>query len=128
MSANTGTTVQFQLTTSESLEQARTLLRELIDRVQTDASTGQVRPPTSLSRILVHVANIQKFAAQSSKDSANATKRLRDFANTIERLRLGGENMADAQDIRAQLIAVLRLAANQLGGNGAIPGQVFAMC
>ena len=113
--------MQFQLTTSESLDQARTLMRELIDRVQTGASAGQAHAPTSLLGMLVHIANIRKFADQSSEDPANAVKRLRDFANTIERLDHCGAHMADAQDIRVQLSAVLRLAANQLGAHGAVP-------
>jgi len=70
--------------------------------------------------MLVHVVNIQKIADQPSEDSANAIKRLRDFANTIERLDLSGENMTIAQDLRGQLIAVLRLAADQILETGAV--------
>jgi len=115
--------VKFQLTTSESLDQARTLLREMIDRVLADAPAGQAQAPTSLLHILVHIANIQKFVDQSSEDPANAVKRLRDFANKIEKR--SGEYMADTQDIRIQLIAVLRMAANQLGGHGAVAIRAF---
>jgi hypothetical protein len=88
-------------------------MRELIDRMQTDGSAGQAQAPASLLHIRVHLANIQKLVDQTSEDTANAVKRLRDFANTMERLDLRGENMADAQGIRVQLIAVLRLVANQ---------------
>jgi len=112
--------VQSQLTTTESLDQARTLLGELINRVQTDSSAGHPQPSPSLLPILGHVVNIQKVAGQSSEDPANAVKRLRDFANTIERLDLRGENIADTQDVRVQLVAVLRLAANQLGEQGPV--------
>lgn len=108
--------MQSPQTSHESLEQARNLLRELIDRMQDDAQTGQA--PTSLLRLLVHIANIQRAVEHSSEDTANAVKRLRDFANTIERLDSTGTKSADSNDIRLQLITVLRLAADQLGGAG----------
>ena len=110
--------MQSEQTTRESLDQARALMRELIDVLQTNAPTSQFQTPASLLRMLVHVVNIQKSVDQGSDDPANAIKRLRDFANTIERLDLGDENMADAKDIRVRLIAVLRLAADQLGEPG----------
>jgi alpha-D-ribose 1-methylphosphonate 5-phosphate C-P lyase len=94
-------------------------MRELIDVLQTNAPTSQIQTPASLLRMLVHVVNIQKSVDQGSDDPANAIKRLRDFANTIERLDLGDENLADAKDIRLRLIAVLRQAADQLGEPGA---------
>jgi hypothetical protein len=108
------TTVNAPQTTRESLEQARSLMRELIDRLQMDTPVGHAQTPASLLRILVHIANIQKLVDQSSEDPANAIKRLRDFANTIERLELAGENLTETRDLQAQLIAVLRLAADQL--------------
>jgi hypothetical protein len=95
-------------------------MRELIDILQTNAPTSQFQAPASLLRMLVHVVNIQKSVDQSADDPANAIKRLRDFANTIERLDLGAENMVDAQDVRTRLIAALRQAADQLGGAGAV--------
>jgi hypothetical protein len=64
------------------------------------------------------MVNIQKVADQPSEDSANAVKRLRDFANTIERLDLRGESMTTSHDIQGQLIDVLRLAADQILGPG----------
>ena len=67
-------------------------MRELIDVLQTNAPTSQFQAPASLLRMLVHVVNIQKSVDQGSDDPANAIKRLRDFANTIERLDLGDEN------------------------------------
>ncbi len=93
-------------------------MRELIDVLQTNAPTSQFQTPASLLRMLVHVVNIQKSVDQGCDDPANAIKRLRDFANTIERLDLGAENQADAQDIRGRLIAVLRQAADQLEPGG----------
>lgn len=97
---------------NESLDQARTLLRELIDRLQTDAPGGQA--PTSLLRLLVHIANIQRAVQQSDDDRANAIKRLRDFANTIERLDAKDLTATGSDEVRRQLITVLRLAADQL--------------
>lgn len=111
--------MQSDQTISESLDQARALMRELIDKLQSDALVSQSQTPASLLRILVHVANIQKTVGQSSESPTNAIKRLRDFANTIERLDLQGENASDAQEIRLQLITALRQAADQLGGSGA---------
>jgi hypothetical protein len=90
-------------------------MRDLIERMQTQGSAGQVHAPAGLLHILVHIANIQTLADQSSEDPTNAVKRLRDFAKTIDRIDLGGENMADARHVRVQLTAVLRLAANQFG-------------
>jgi len=110
--------VQSTQTIHESLERARALMRELIDKLQSEGPTGQAQTPASLVRILVHVVNIQKLADQSPADPANAVKRLRDFANTIERLDLGGEHAAETQDTRLQLVSVLRLAADQLGAPG----------
>ena len=112
----------------ESLERARALMRELIDRLQNDLPSGQSQTSASLSRILTHVENVQKIAGQISEESANAVKRLRDFANTIERIDLGGESVADARDIQAQLVAVLRVAADQIRGqesdsNSALGGE-----
>ena len=106
-------------TTTELLEQVRALMRELIDRLQTDAPAGQAHVPASLLRILVHVVNIQKTVEQASESPVNAVKRLKDFANTIERLKLGDEKMANARDLQVQLIAVLRQSADQLGDPGA---------
>ena len=114
------TTLPTTQTIHESLGRARALLSELIDRLQRDSPGGQAQTPASLLRMLVHVVNIQKIADQPSEDSANAIKRLRDFANTIERLDLSGESMTIAQDIRGQLIAVLRLAADQILETGAV--------
>jgi hypothetical protein len=94
-------------------------MRDFIDQLQSDAALSQTQTPASLSRILLHMVNIQKVADQPSEDSANAVKRLRDFANTIERLDLRGESMTTSHDIQGQLIAVLRLAADQILGPAA---------
>ena len=106
-------------TIHESLGRACALMRDLIDQLQSDAAISQTQTPASLSRILLHMVNIQKVADQPSEDSANAVKRLRDFANTIERLDLRGESMKFTHDIQGQLIAVLRLAADQILEPGA---------
>ena len=94
-------------------------MRELIDQLEAGVPGSHAQTPASLTRILVHIENIQKVADQPSEDPANAVKRLRDFANTIERLDLNGEDLAKAQDIRSQLVAELRLAADQLCDQGA---------
>ena len=106
-------------TIHESLGRACALMRDLIDQLQSDAAISQTQTPASLSRILLHMVNIQKVADQPSEDSANAVKRLRDFANTIERLDLRGESMTTSHDIQGQLIGVLRLAADQILEPGA---------
>jgi hypothetical protein len=106
-------------TIHESLGRACALMRDLIDQLQSDAAISQTQTPASLSRILLHMVNIQKVADQPSEDSANAVKRLRDFANTIERLDLRGESMTTSHDIQGKLIDVLRLAADQILEPGA---------
>jgi len=117
---NPRTTVPSTQTIHESLGRACALLRDLIDQLQSGAANGQTQTPASLSRILLHVVNIQKVADQPSEDSANAVKRLRDFANTIERLDLSGESNTNTHDIRSQLVTVLRGAADQILEPGAV--------
>jgi hypothetical protein len=105
----------------ESLTQARLLLRELINLLELDAGGSTA---AALTRVLVHVENIQKSIEQSSEDLTNGVKRLRDFANTLGRLHLDGESLSRAGTTRVKAVDTLRLAADQLrahAAEGAVP-------
>jgi len=101
------------------MDLARTLLGELIERMQADPSAGQTTG--TLRRILVHVENIQKAVEQSVEDPANAIRRLRDFANAIERLGKN-ETSVDRRDLHDRLIAALRNSADGVDRPGAQTG------
>jgi type VI protein secretion system component VasF len=97
----------------ESLQLARSLLRELIELHQAQEPT---RPATLLLPIVVHLANIQKLV-EASGEPSNAIKRLRDFALTIERRTTQGEEPAEMESVRTRLVATLRLTADQLNAS-----------
>jgi hypothetical protein len=112
----------------ESLELARSLLRELI-QVHEAHEPGPT--PKLFLPILVHLANIHKLVAASGEPS-NAIKRLRDFALTIERRTLRDGESGETQSLRRRLVATLRLVADQLNAdaaadNGAVEPQAAAI-
>ncbi len=94
----------------DSLELARSLLRELIEMHQT---RDPGRPPTLLLPIVVHLANIQKLV-EASGEPSNAIKRLRDFAQTVERRTLPDGESNEIESVRQRLVETLRFAADQL--------------
>jgi soluble cytochrome b562 len=77
----------------------------------------------TLERMLGHLHNIEKSVTASMEDHVNASKRLRDFAETLERMK---ERLTTAphQEQVAQinsLITALRKASTELGASGAPP-------
>jgi hypothetical protein len=103
------------------VEQARNLLRTIFKYEQSRDPRGT--DTGSLERMLGHLHNIEKSVTTSMQDHVNASKRLKDFAETLERMkeRLStGQNEEQGSQISA-LIVVLRKASVELGTAGAPP-------
>jgi len=93
----------------------------------------QVRDPRgtdtgSLERMLGHLHNIEKSVTASMEDHVNASKRLRDFAETLERMkdRLATGSQQELATQMTALIATLRSASAELGTPGAPPSWASA--
>lgn len=103
------------------VEQARNLLRVVFKHEQARDPRGS--DAGTLERMLGHLHNIEKSVTASMEDHVNASKRLRDFAETLERMKerlSNGPHQEQGNQIGA-LIVVLRKASNELGGSGAPP-------
>jgi hypothetical protein len=103
------------------VEQARNLLRTIFKYEQSRDPRGS--DTGSLERMLGHLHNIEKSVTSSMQDHVNASKRLRDFAETLERMkeRLSSTpHEAQGNQIGA-LIVMLRKASAELGSSGAPP-------
>ena len=77
----------------------------------------------TLARMLVHMDNIAKSVSASRDDHVNASKRLNDFANTIERMeRIASQpGAARADTPMSMLVATLRAAGKELSNAGEPP-------
>jgi hypothetical protein len=103
------------------VEQARNLLRAVFKHEQTRDPRGS--DAGTLERMLGHLHNIEKSVTASMEDHVNASKRLRDFADTLERMK-ERLSVAPHQEYAMQidaLIASLRKASSELGASGAPP-------
>jgi hypothetical protein len=102
------------------VEQARNLLRVVFKHEQARDPRGS--DTGTLERMLGHLHNIEKSVTASMEDHVNASKRLRDFADTLERMkeRLAASPQEHSMQISA-LIASLRKASSELGASGAPP-------
>ena len=102
------------------VEQARNLLRVVFKNEQARDPRGS--DAGTLERMLGHLHNIEKSVTASMEDHVNASKRLRDFADTLERMkeRLSTPQQEHATQVGA-LIAALRKASTELGASGAPP-------
>ena len=103
------------------VEQARNLLRTVFKHEQARDPRGT--DTGSLERMLGHLHNIEKSVTASMQDHVNASKRLRDFAETLERMkeRLAEGPQADQGREIGALIQLLRKASAELGSSGAPP-------
>ena len=103
------------------VEQARNLLRIIFKYEQARDPRGT--DTGSLERMLGHLHNIEKSVTASMQDHVNASKRLRDFAETLERMRerLANGPHQDHGDQIGALIMLLRKASTELGSSGAPP-------
>ena len=103
------------------VEQARNLLRVVFKHEQARDPRGS--DAGTLERMLGHLHNIEKSVTASMEDHVNASKRLRDFAETLERMkeRLStAPHQEQVPQINA-LVASLRKASTELGASGAPP-------
>lgn len=103
------------------VEQARNLLRNVFKHEQARDPRGS--DAGTLERMLGHLHNIEKSVTSSMEDHVNASKRLRDFADTLERMKerlAGAPQQEQAMQIDA-LITSLRKASSELGASGAPP-------
>jgi hypothetical protein len=103
------------------VEQARNLLRVVFKHEQARDPRGS--DAGTLERMLGHLHNIEKSVTASMEDHVNASKRLRDFAETLERMkeRLStAPHQEQVSQINA-LIASLRKTSAELGASGAPP-------
>jgi hypothetical protein len=103
------------------VEQARNLLRTIFKYEQSRDPRGT--DTGSLERMLGHLHNIEKSVTTSMQDHVNASKRLRDFAETLERMkeRLSNSPHEEQGNQIGALIVVLRKASAELGTAGAPP-------
>lgn len=76
----------------------------------------------SVRRMLVHLDNINVSVLASTRDHVNATKRLKDFAQTLTRIAKNSEPPNDVLTSRLARIADnLRAASDELAQSDAIP-------
>jgi hypothetical protein len=76
----------------------------------------------SMSRILVHISNINLSVLASTQDHVNAAKRLNDFAFSLVRMAGKSEPPSEALEARVARIAdELRAASDELARNDSIP-------
>ena len=103
------------------VEQARNLLRTIFRNEQARDPRGT--DTGSLERMLGHLHNIEKSVTASMQDHVNASKRLNDFAETLERMkdRLAATTQFDQGPQFDSLIQLLRRASIELGSSGAPP-------
>ena len=62
----------------------------------------------------VHVTSIEEWIACDPADPSNAVRRLRDFSNTIKRLKVPSESARNTGNVCMELIESFRFAADQL--------------
>jgi hypothetical protein len=107
------------LKNTNPLENAESQLLEICERHEqfgTPIDTG------SLGRMAVHIRNISRSVGESTRDHANAAKRLADFATTLGRIAKnsspGSEELARRMSALAE---TLRTAGNELATASADP-------
>ena len=101
-----------QNTVAEALQRARAHLTYLVEHREDCAASGA--GAKQLQNMAVHVTNIEEWIAGEPVDPTNAVKRLRDFANTIERLKVPDDSARDTRNACQELIDLFRFAADQL--------------
>lgn len=104
--------VTSQNTIAQALERARELLSYLVEhREELDPSSAGTK---QLQNMAVHVTSIEEWLATAPADPSNAVKRLRDFSNTIERLKVPGDSARTTRSVCLELVESFRFAADQL--------------
>ena len=107
-----GEVVTNQNTVEQALERARELLSYLVEH------RGECGPDGAgakqLQNMAVHVTSIEEWVAGAPVDPSNAVRRLRDFSNTIERLKVPSDSARATRNVCLELIESFRFAAEQL--------------
>ena len=108
------------------LSEARTRLQAVLLEFQKSDPRGA--DTASLARMLTHMDNIEKSVTASTADHVNASKRLNDFANTIERLAKQGSDTASQTlgELTRGLVQALRAASAELGNTASPPSWAAA--
>jgi len=104
--------VTSQNTIAQTLERARGLLSYLVEHREECAPNGP--GAKQLQNIGAHVANIEEWVACAGNDPSNAVKRLRDFSNTVERLKVPCDSAPTTRGACVELVESFRFAADQL--------------
>ncbi len=101
-----------QNTIAQALERARELLSYLVEhREELEPNSAGAK---QLQNMAVHVTSIEEWLATAPVDPSNAVKRLRDFSNTIERLKVPGDSASTIRSVCQELVESFRFAADQL--------------
>jgi hypothetical protein len=110
-----------QTADSNTLLRARTQLEAVLR--QQESSDPRGVDTGTLSRMLVHMDNIAKSVSASKDDHVNASKRLNDFANTVERMaRIAAQpGTPRVGDPMTALVESLRSAGRELSNAGDPP-------
>jgi len=110
-----------QTADSNTLLRARTQLEAVLREHESNDPRGV--DTGTLARMLVHMDNIAKSVSASREDHVNASKRLNDFANTVERIaRSAAQPSAPpVGDPMTALVESLRAAGRELSNAGDPP-------
>jgi len=104
--------VTSQNTIAQALERAREMLSYLVEhREELEPNSAGAK---QLQNMAVHVTSIEEWLASAPVDPSNAVKRLRDFSNTIDRLKVPGDSAPTTRSVCQELVESLRFAADQL--------------
>jgi hypothetical protein len=104
--------VTTQNTIEQALERARGLLAYLVEH-RAECGPGGAGAK-QLQNMSAHVTSIEEWVACAPVDPSNAVRRLRDFSNTIERLKVPDESARTTRGACLELIETFRYAADQL--------------
>jgi hypothetical protein len=106
---------------SNTLQRARTQLQGVLRAHESNDPRGV--DTGTLARMLVHMDNIAKSVSASRDDHVNASKRLNDFANTVERMARTAAQPGTPRpgDPMSELVETLRVAARELSNAGNPP-------
>ena len=104
--------VTSQNSIAQALDRARGLLSYLVEhREELEPNSAGAK---QLQNMAVHVTNIEEWVATAPVDPSNAVKRLRDFSNTIERLKVPSDSSRSTRSVCQELVESFRFAADQL--------------
>lgn len=97
---------------AQALERARGLLSYLAEHREECEPQGA--GAKQLQNMAVHVSSIEEWIACAPDDPSNAVRRLRDFSNTIGRLKVPSDSARTTGSVCLELIESFRFAADQL--------------